>query len=127
MNSVEKKAYDKEYYAKNKEKINAQNRDWKKNNPGYAREKALLDKYNLTLSQYDEMFESQGGDCAICKEPEHKAPRGRFHVDHCHSTGEVRGLLCHHCNTALGGFKDDVYTLASAIKYLSEYNFEEVL
>jgi len=45
-----------------------------------------------------------------------------LYVDHCHSSGKVRGLLCHHCNTALGKFQDSVEVLSSAIDYLRKNN-----
>lgn len=60
----------------------------------------------------------QGGRCAICRrEPEQGR---RLAVDHDHATGEVRGLLCKACNTALGMFRDDVASLARAIGYLAD-------
>jgi hypothetical protein len=74
--------------------------------------------YKITLEDYQEMFDEQGGRCAICGTAE---PGGRykvFNVDHNHDTGDVRGLLCGQCNTALGLFKDDSSILLSAIRYL---------
>lgn len=72
--------------------------------------------YGLSPEQYLDMLEKQQGKCAICKlEPTSK--RG-LAVDHDHETGEVRGLLCGGCNTALGSFKDDPEVLTSAIEYL---------
>jgi hypothetical protein len=61
--------------------------------------------YGITLEQYDEMFTKQNGVCAICGKPETgKNQHGvvRLSVDHNHSTGEVRGLLCTRCNKHLG-------------------------
>lgn len=63
------------------------------------------------------MLVRQGGVCAICGGP----PDGRwkrFHVDHCHKTGRVRGLLCRKCNNGLGNFGDSVETMRKAIAYL---------
>jgi len=62
---------------------------------------------------------AQEGACAICKVT---APggQGTFHVDHDHKTGAIRGLLCHHCNTALGKFKDSPILLETAIAYLAK-------
>lgn len=83
--------------------------------PEYVREAGLWQKYGLTAQDYDALFEKQGRACAICKQmPE----RYRLHVDHCHETGRVRGLLCVACNTALGLFKDSVSRLQAAITYL---------
>lgn len=59
----------------------------------------------------------QGGVCGVCKGP----PMGRglvYHVDHCHVTGKVRGLLCHKCNVALGMVQDRVSHLQALISYL---------
>ena len=82
------------------------------------RESELLRKYGLTLADYDAMFDAQGGCCAICQVAEVDAVKGRFNVDHCHTTGTVRGLLCHRCNTSLGLMNDDTTALAAAINYL---------
>lgn len=72
--------------------------------------------YGITPQQYLALYDLQQGKCAICtKEP--TTQRG-LHVDHCHTTKEVRGLLCHGCNVALGSFKDDVSLLEKAISYL---------
>jgi len=77
----------------------------------------LKRKYGITQEDYDLMLENQSHGCNICG-----APRGRsrLSVDHCHTTGKVRGLLCNNCNSGLGWFKDAAAVLASAIKYLNE-------
>jgi hypothetical protein len=82
--------------------------------------------YGLSLEEYDEMVERQGGVCAICGKPEtaqdvNSGTNRRLSVDHCHKTNEVRGLLCSKCNTGLGLFKDDITSLRSAINYLTTY------
>lgn len=74
-------------------------------------------KYGLTLEAYDELLASQGGCCAICG-AEKAGGRGRFHVDHCHATGKIRGLLCHGCNIGLGSFRDDAAVMRRAADYL---------
>lgn len=79
-----------------------------------------LQKYGVTPEQYDALMETQGGACAICLRafgPDRY--RDRAHVDHCHDTGRVRGLLCPSCNTALGHLRDSVPNLERAIAYLS--------
>lgn len=73
-------------------------------------------KYGLSPEQYMEILEAQQGKCAICRE-EPTTKRG-LAVDHNHKTGQVRGLLCTGCNTALGSFKDSEEILTSAIEYL---------
>ena len=77
-----------------------------------------LGKYDLIPTQYAKLLEHQDDRCAICgKTPEEN---GRsLAIDHCHSTGTVRGLLCATCNTGLGFFQDDVTFLHQAILYLS--------
>ncbi len=76
--------------------------------------------YGLTLDQYKEMLCAQGFRCAICRKS-HKVFKKKLAVDHNHRTGKIRGLLCHHCNSALGNFKDHVLYLQSAVKYLDQH------
>lgn len=73
-------------------------------------------RYGITYEQVLAMVEAQGGRCAICFD-ELDAP----HVDHNHTTGEVRAILCRHCNTVLGHARDDVQILLSAIEYLRRH------
>ena len=73
--------------------------------------------YCLAFEDYQRMLESQNGCCAICGKHESKLTK-RLCVDHCHATGEVRGLLCIHCNHAIGKFEDRVDILRNAINYL---------
>jgi hypothetical protein len=65
------------------------------------------------------MLEKQGGVCAVCGGP--PLGKGRYHVDHDHVTGHVRGLLCHKCNVALGLVGDDVAQLAKLTEYLTSF------
>ena len=83
----------------------------------------LINKYDLTLTEYDELLSAQECKCAICGTHVTEAVLGRshhLHVDHNHNTGEVRGLLCWECNSGLGKFKDDVSVLLKAVEYLTE-------
>lgn len=75
--------------------------------------KKLLERFGITLTEYNRMWEEQNRQCKICGRE-----NGTFGVDHCHDTGIVRGILCHHCNTALGNFNDDSILLEKAILYL---------
>jgi len=77
-----------------------------------------LRKYGITTEQYDTMLTEQGNVCKICKSPT-AGGRGRFHVDHDHRTGEIRGLLCHRCNTALGLTNEDTSILSKMIHYIN--------
>lgn len=91
-----------------------------KHDPDKVRAAWLRDKYGLTVDEYDAIYKAQQGSCAICGVHESKAP-GRFnrlHVDHCHTTGEVRGLLCYTCNSVLGYARDSEDILLNAIQYL---------
>lgn len=69
------------------------------------------------------MLAAQGGHCALCpRKPEEQA-QGRRHlsVDHCHKTGQVRGLLCNTCNRGLGLLQDDPALLKAGAEYLQRY------
>lgn len=70
----------------------------------------------LSVEEYDSMLQIQGGVCAICEAP--PKPERRLAVDHCHSTGKIRGLLCTACNLTLGRFKDDAGRFEAAAEYL---------
>ena len=82
-----------------------------------ARAEHLMRKFGLTIEQYDAMLKAQGGGCFICGRP----PREdiSLHVDHDHSTGKVRGILCFRCNNALADFNEDAAVLRKAIGYLT--------
>ena len=88
-------------------------------NPDRARDHQLRRNFGITLVDYVEMLEAQDGRCKICK-TNVPGGKGSFHVDHCHNSGKVRGLLCQQCNVGIGHFKDNISTLASAILYLTE-------
>lgn len=77
--------------------------------------------YGITDKEYDDMRKLQDNKCRICGyefpiEPKYNTDRPN--IDHCHTTGTVRGLLCQHCNTGLGKFNDDINLLSRAIAYL---------
>ena len=83
----------------------------------------LLKKFGLTMVQVEEMISSQGNGCAICgRDVVISAPgRGRQDlacVDHDHKTGDVRGILCNRCNTAIGLLGDSPLLLIRALRYL---------
>jgi hypothetical protein len=75
-------------------------------------------KFGITLEQYEEMLERQSGVCWICKRPE---PTRALAVDHDHTTGAVRGLLCTACNNMLGTARENVDALKRAIRYIEEF------
>ena len=78
-------------------------------------------KYGLTEDQYYKMINDQENKCVICSYEFTNENRysGSF-VDHCHSTGKVRGLLCNRCNKSIGAFEDNISFLKRAIKYLQK-------
>lgn len=78
--------------------------------------KYRITHYGLTLEQYTRILETQNNACAICKSSDWQ--RDSPSIDHCHSTGKVRGLLCNTCNRALGMFKDSAELLEEAAAYV---------
>ena len=89
----------------------------------YKRNSIMFNKYGITRDEYDAMRSEQNYSCKICNIHENEAPatRGRQQklvIDHCHTTKEVRGLLCVKCNVGIGMFDDNEDRLISAISYL---------
>lgn len=93
--------YIKQYYINNKDK-------YKFN--------SIKKRYGLNENQYHKMFNDQLGLCAICKLEASKP----LHIDHCHKTGQIRGLLCVNCNVALGLLKEDKNIIKSVLTYLDK-------
>ncbi|MFM7009119.1 MAG: endonuclease VII domain-containing protein [Betaproteobacteria bacterium] len=87
----------------------------RKESPDYVKSKILQTRYGISLEERNAMEVTQSGKCLICNE----IPK-RLVVDHCHTSGKVRGLLCDHCNTGLGRFKDSPELLMAAIRYLKK-------
>ena len=109
------KLRDKEYYEKNKDRMKAAHEA----NPQVIKGTRLRTRYGITLDNYNEMFIKQDGKCAICGNHQSETKTALV-VDHCHSTGKVRGLLCGNCNRGIGCLKDDIENLRCAILYLNE-------
>jgi hypothetical protein len=128
---------------KNKEKINAANAEYREKYPERVKESRqkymdgpkavptymneyLKRNYKITLEEYNEILRFQNEVCRICKKPDTRNTKKRRYfplvVDHNHKTGEVRGLLCSNCNTALGLFNEDENSMSNAISYLREFN-----
>lgn len=132
-----KKVSGQKYYEQNKEKVLKQSKDYYKTNKEVVQKKhkiyreenkeAIKNKwhkrylkhtYNLPIEEYTNMLNAQNNCCKICNLP----PKNkRLSVDHCHVTGDVRGLLCSSCNQALGMFKDKIDLLENAIIYLRDH------
>lgn len=106
---------------KNPEKVKLQS-VVKRNKTGFqakSRNYTLKTRYNITSEIYEQMLKAQDYKCAIC-EVRQEDKTYHFNVDHCHSTGVVRGLLCSPCNVFLGVSKDNVNVFKRAINYLEE-------
>lgn len=107
----------KECQSKRMKKWNDANKERKKIlNRNYK----LKNDFNLTTEQFDELLQKQGGVCAVCKNPNNVEGR-ELSVDHCHSTGTIRGLLCQKCNVALGLLNEDESIIFNLLEYLQEY------
>lgn len=111
----------------------ARARAWRISRPNYerdryqlvkveTRERHLIRKYGVSLSDYDRMLSEQDHRCAICQTTTDTQHNKVLHVDHCHVTGAVRGLLCRGCNHLLGSIKDNPSSLVRAIIYLGVKN-----
>ncbi|MEV7492135.1 endonuclease VII domain-containing protein [Streptomyces anulatus] len=102
----------------------AKDRERYKNSNGAGKDRvfdqSLRRLYGITLDQYNEMLAKQDHLCALCGE--RPDTDRRMHVDHCHATGKIRALLCHHCNLLLGNAKDSTARLHQAIAYLQRHN-----
>lgn len=137
LNREAHNAYMREWNEKNKDRINAERRDRRKNdvvyreklrqkgkdkyadNPLKHRSISIKSKYGITIEDYDKIYDKQNGKCAICGVSKKNGSRVGLVIDHCHNNGHIRGLLCSHCNTGLGQFRDDTGLLQKAIDYLT--------
>jgi len=103
-----------DHYLRNREKYLGRHREWHRANDGghWAQTKTL---YSVTKEQYQLLLRTQNGVCAICR----CVPGKRhLHIDHCHESGKIRGLLCGNCNRGIGYLRDDVGILRLALVYL---------
>lgn len=101
-----------EWAAKNPQRALKNAREYKKRNPDRVENARLKREYGITLTEWNHLHFRQSGRCAGCDEPK------KLDVDHSHSTGRIRGLLCRQCNTALGLLKESPSALARLIIYL---------
>jgi len=111
------------YAQANKERLKEYHRQWNIQNRELARIRKVVKNFRITAEEYLAMVEYQNNLCAICKQLEtlvdkHSGLVRNLHVDHNHTTGKVRGLLCTACNTAIGNFKEDTNTIRAAISYI---------
>lgn len=90
----------------------------KSKDPEFYRETNLRKNYGIGIAEFESILLDQGGKCAVCEGP--ALGKGRYHVDHDHKTGQIRGLLCHKCNVALGMVQDSIPHLLLLVRYLNE-------
>ena len=108
----------------NREKLAANCAAWRKKNPDAYRtimRRHKLKRYGLTLEQFEKMLADQNGVCAICKTGTASLLGNVLSIDHDHTTGKTRGLVCGNCNTVLGHCNDSIVILESAIIYLRKH------
>lgn len=94
---------------------------WRKSNPEIKKEIALRYSFGITLEQYNQLFTQQEGKCAICDKHQLNEKKA-LAVDHDHSNGVIRGLLCQNCNKGIGNLQDSIEILESSIEYLLTAN-----
>ena len=119
-----------EYFAAHEARLEAKNPGRKVRqrvkylaNAKVSNRKYKLAKHGASTERYAQLLVGQCNACAICKGPFlDKTP----HIDHCHATGQLRGLLCRQCNLVLGFSKDAEATLFAAVDYLRRANFDRV-
>lgn len=122
LRTEEYKVVRKAHYEKNKEQSSAYHKA-KNAMPevkAKLKEKHLKKTYNLSLTELEFLKVQQKYKCAICGTHEDDCSRKTLFVDHNHDTGEVRGLLCSQCNSAIGLMYDNSETLRKAAKYLDD-------
>ena len=88
----------------------------------YFKNYNYMAQYGITLEEAHDLLISQNNACALCNKEVSWLPgfSSAAHVDHCHSTGKVRGILCGSCNTALGKLGDSVESITKVLNYLKE-------
>jgi hypothetical protein len=101
-------------------------RNWKKNNPDKVRAQYRMQRYGITIEEFQKMVVEQRNRCAICRKPETIVDKRTgevraLAVDHDHKKNKVRRLLCRRCNSGIGMFEENIKLLSKAIKYLEEW------
>ena len=145
MTKEERNAYAREWRAKNVDKVRAQARaryaadpeyhkakarkhilNYRKNNPNANRNKHYKKRYGITVEEYESMAQAQNYLCAICGMPETKKRKDGtvsiLAVDHDHTTGAVRELLCVGCNHMLGNIENRNVSLDSIAEYIKRHS-----
>jgi len=118
-----------DYYYRHRDKVLARRKEllkdpvYREHTNARKRSSLLNCRYGITPQDYAEMLSEQGNACAICKSTTSNNGRSNqlFDVDHCHTTGKVRGLLCRDCNVTVGVVENKSAKIALIKKYLSLY------
>ena len=118
----EQQARGREYARLNAERQRDRAKRWRLDNPERAKLQSRKTRWkeqgiNMTLSEYNQLFQDQLGCCAVCGTHQTEMNKA-LAVDHDHNTGEIRGLLCDKCNQGIGFLGDNVVGLENALKYL---------
>lgn len=114
-NREHKLSYAKEYLSKNRDAVNAKKRDDYRNR---GRNNWLQKEYGISEDEFENLLKSQNGRCAICGTDSPGGSRKMWNVDHDHKSGNVRGLLCWNCNSAIGLLKDDCNIIMAAARHV---------
>ena len=133
LSDVEPKAniWQQEDRKKNPEKYLEREAKSRKKQGQLRNTKEVCRRFSLDVSVYYEMLKDQNNVCKICGKEETRKSRTegkicQLVIDHCHTTGIIRSLLCHHCNAGLGHFMDSPDILHSAIQYLQSHQHKEI-
>lgn len=118
------KDYTDQWYLRNKQKhqkLTSKRRNGENRTrfQAQSRNSRFKSKYGINEEQRNQLLENQQSKCAICGDHENETPKKTLAIDHCHTTGAVRGLLCIRCNNLLGFARDDISILETAIQYLN--------
>lgn len=91
----------------------------------YDTERHMKRAYGIDFEGYSYLIEKHNGVCAICRKSPPNHYKKRLCIDHCHTTGKIRGLLCDDCNTAIGLLQDSTELMSNAIHYLNNAKLVE--
>jgi len=121
MGEYKNPEYMKEYRKKNRAQIAEYQKRWASSNPDKIKKYRLKYYYNISETEYDSLLEKSNFACELCKSADRQ-----LHVDHCHTTGKVRGILCFTCNLALGKLGDTTESITRVLRYLEKNNEEKI-
>ncbi len=126
FNKEQMKEYNKKYRSTNRKELNGRKKEWNLRNKDKIAAYHLKRRYGLSIEDYNSILKSQNNKCAGCGILSKDAQMGKLFVDHCHKNGNIRGLLCSKCNTALGLVNDNIEILTNLISYIKEQAYEEL-